>query len=66
VIGRAKFNGFAARAAELIEDRPELIAVISSIQLADLGRLMSPMKRPKISISGFLRYDERFVVAPLS
>jgi hypothetical protein len=31
VIGRAKFNGFAARAAELIEDRPELIAVVAPL-----------------------------------
>jgi hypothetical protein len=28
VIGRAKFNGFAARAEELIEDHPELVAAI--------------------------------------
>jgi transposase len=31
VIGRAKFNGFTARAAELIEDRPELIAVVAPL-----------------------------------
>jgi transposase len=29
VIGRAKYNGFAARAAELIEDCPELVAVVA-------------------------------------
>jgi hypothetical protein len=28
VIGRAKFNVFAMRAEELIEDRPELIAAV--------------------------------------
>jgi transposase len=28
VIGRAKFNVFVVRAEELIEDRPELVAVI--------------------------------------
>src|SRR6266576_2102453 len=31
VIGRAKFNVFAVRAEELIEDRPELIAVVGPI-----------------------------------
>jgi transposase len=31
VIGRAKFNGFTARAVELIEDRPELIAVVAPL-----------------------------------
>jgi transposase len=28
VIGRAKFNVFAVRAEELIEDRPELVAAV--------------------------------------
>jgi hypothetical protein len=31
VIGRAKFNGFAARAAELIDDHPELVAVVGPL-----------------------------------
>src|SRR5215813_5624067 len=31
VIGRAKFNVFAVRAEELIEDRPELIAVVGPL-----------------------------------
>jgi transposase len=31
VIGRAKFNGFTARAAELIADRPELVAVVAPL-----------------------------------
>src|ERR1700751_1050013 len=31
VIGRAKMNVFAARAAELIEDRPEVVAVIGPL-----------------------------------
>ena len=30
-MGRAKFNGFAARAAELIDDHPELVAVIGPL-----------------------------------
>jgi transposase len=32
VIGRAKFNVFAVRAEELIEDRPELIAMVGLAQ----------------------------------
>jgi transposase len=31
VIGRAKFNSFTARAVELIEDCPELVAVIAPL-----------------------------------
>src|SRR5512132_3452514 len=31
VIGRAKFNVFAVRAEELIEDRPELVAVVGPL-----------------------------------
>jgi transposase len=31
VIGRAKFNCFAARSVELIEDRPELVAVVAPL-----------------------------------
>src|SRR5271154_4525685 len=51
IIGRAKFNVFAVRAEELIEDRPELEAVIKPLlatrkviegQVADLGRVNKP------------------------
>src|SRR6516164_2212779 len=34
VIGRAKFNVFGARAEELVEDRPELVAVIRPLLAA--------------------------------
>jgi hypothetical protein len=37
VIGRAKFNVFAVRAEELIEDRPELIAVVGPPYPASCG-----------------------------
>jgi len=38
VIGRAKFNVFAVRAEELIEDRSELIAVVGPLLKARQGR----------------------------
>jgi hypothetical protein len=37
VIGRAKFNVFAVRAEELIEDRPELIAMVGPPYPASCG-----------------------------
>jgi transposase len=37
VIGRAKFNGFAARAEELIEDHPELVAAVRPLIEARQG-----------------------------
>jgi transposase len=48
VIGRAKFNVFAVRAEELIEDRPELVAAVRPLleartaierQVSELDRL---------------------------
>ena len=55
IIGRAKFNVFGARAEELIEDRPELVAVIRPLlaarkaveeQVDDLDR-----RAPKVGAS---------------
>jgi hypothetical protein len=37
VIGRAKFNVFAVRTEELIEDRPELIAMVGPPSPASCG-----------------------------
>jgi hypothetical protein len=57
VIGRAKFNVFAVRAEELIEDRPELIAVIGPLlkarkaieqQTDDLDREVLKLARPDL------------------
>jgi transposase len=54
VIGRAKMNVFAARAAELIEDRPELTAAVVPLlktrevierQIADLDRKVLRLAR---------------------
>jgi hypothetical protein len=56
-IGRAKFNVFAVRAEELIEDRPELIAVIGPLlkarkaieqQTDDLDREVLKLARPDL------------------
>ena len=63
VIGRAKFNGFAARAAELIEDRPELIAVVAPLlkareaiekQIDDLDRKVLKLARHDAQIRRFM------------
>jgi hypothetical protein len=39
VIGRAKFNVFTVRAEELIEERPELIAVVGPLRVMPLESL---------------------------
>ena len=49
VIGRAKFNGFAARAEELIEDHPELVAAIRPL----LARARPSNSRSAISTVRF-------------
>jgi transposase len=58
VIGRAKMNVFAARAAELIQDRPELTAAVVPLlktrevierQIADLDRKVLRLARNKYS-----------------
>ena len=61
VIGRAKFNSFAARAAELIEDHPELVAVVGPLlkareviekQIDDLDRKVLKLARNDASVLG--------------
>ena len=63
VIGRAKFNGFAARAAELIANRPELVAVVSPLlkareaiekQIDDLDRKVLKLARQDALIRRFM------------
>jgi transposase len=63
VIGRAKFNGFAVRAAELIEDRPELVAVVAPLlkareaieqQIDDLDRKVLKLARHDAQIRRFM------------
>jgi len=63
VIGRAKFNIFAVRAGELIEDRPELIAVVGPIlkargsieqQIDDLDRKVLNLARHDAQVRRFM------------
>jgi transposase len=63
VIGRAKFNGFAARAAELIEDCPELVAIVAPLlkareaiekQIDDLDRKVLNLARHDAQIRRFM------------
>jgi transposase len=63
VIGRAKCNGFAARTAELIEDRPELVAVVAPLlrareaiekQIDDLDRKVLKLARHDAQIRRFM------------
>jgi transposase len=63
IIGRAKFNGFAARAAELIEDRPELVAIVAPLlkareaiekQIDDLDRKVLKLARHDAQIRRFM------------
>src|SRR6266536_2833802 len=66
VIGRAKMNMFVVRAAELIEDRPELAAAVEPLlkvregvekQITDLDRKVMRLARNDVQV-------RRFVTAP--
>ena len=63
VIGRAKMNVFAARAAELIEDRPELAAAVELLlkareaieqQIADFDRKVMRLARDDAQVRRFM------------
>src|ERR1700726_1664739 len=63
VIGRAKFNVFGVRAEELIEDRPELVAVIRPLlaarkaieeQVRDLDRRVLKLARDDVQVRRFM------------
>jgi transposase len=63
VIGRAKFNVFAVRAEELIENRPELVAVIRPLlaarkaieeQIGDLDRKVVKLARHDEQVRRFM------------
>jgi len=63
VIGRAKMNVFAVRAAELIEDRPELAAAVDPLlrareaierQIVDLDRKVTRMARSDVQVRRFM------------
>ena len=63
VIGRAKMNAFAWRAAELIEDRPALAAAVTPLlnarvaierQIADLDRKVMKLARNNAQVQQFM------------
>ena len=63
VIGRAKFNVFAVRAEELIEDRPELVAAVRPLldarkaierQVGDLDRKVHKLARHDAQVRRFM------------
>jgi transposase len=63
VIGRAKMNAFAWRAAELTEDRPELAAAVTPLlnarvaierQIADLDRKVMKLARNHAQVQQFM------------
>jgi transposase len=63
VIGRAKFNVFAVRTQELIEDRPELVTVIRPLlaarkaieeQVGDLDRKVLKLARHDMQVRRFM------------
>ena len=63
VIGRAKFNVFAVRAEELIEDRPELVAAVRPLldarkaierQVGDLDRKVHKLARYDVQVRRFM------------
>src|SRR6267143_1563292 len=63
VIGRAKFNVFAVRAEELIEDRPELVAAVRPLlearnaveqQVSELDRKVMRLARHDAHVRRFI------------
>jgi len=63
VIGRAKFNVFAARGGELIENRPELVAAIGPLlearkaverQVGALDRRVLKLARQDVQVRRFM------------
>ena len=63
VIGRAKMNVFAVRAAELVEDRPQLAAAVEpllktreavELQIADLDRKALRLARNDVQVRRFM------------
>ena len=66
VIGRAKFNVFAVRAEELIEGRPELIAVIRPLLEARnaVGQQVSELDRKVMKLARHDAQVRRFMTVP--
>jgi transposase len=66
VIGRAKFNAFAVRAGNLIEDRPELIAVVGSLLKAReaIEQQIDDLDRKVLKLAHYDAQVRRFMTVP--
>src|SRR3984893_14078242 len=66
VIGRAKFNAFAARAEKLIKDRPELVAAIRPLLGARnaVGQQVSELDRKVMKLARHDAQVGRFMTVP--
>jgi transposase len=66
VIGRAKFNVFAVRAEELIEDRPELIAVVGPLLKARqaIEQQTDDLDRKVLKLARYDTQVRRFMTVP--
>jgi transposase len=66
VIGRAKFNGFAARAEELIEDHPELVAAIRPLleTRKAIEQQVGALDRKVLNLARHDAQVRRFMTAP--
>jgi transposase len=65
VIGRAKFNVFAVRAEELIENRPELVAAVRPLLEARtaIERQVSDLDRKVLRLARHDAEGRRFMTA---
>jgi transposase len=66
VIGRAKFNVFTVRAEELIEDRPELIAVVGPLLKARqaIEQQTDDLDRKVLKLARYHAQVRRFMTVP--
>ena len=66
MIGRAKFNVFAVRAEELIEDRPELIAVVGPLLKARkaIEQQTDDLDRKVLKLARYDGQVRRFMTVP--
>src|SRR5215475_2483066 len=66
VIGRAKFNVFAMRAEELVEDRPELIAVVGPLLKARkaIEQQTDDLDRKVLKLARYDAQVRRFMTVP--
>src|SRR3984893_3279730 len=66
VIGRAKFNCFAVRAEELIEDRPELVVVVRPLLKARkaIEQQTDDLDRKVLKLARYDMQVRRFMIVP--